>query len=120
MTTIAIFPVPSDEGVVSFCAVAGDRRGVGKTAGQALDAVAAALSSDQPGPLVVVRREASDDLFTDQQQQRLQELMRRWRSARDSGTKLPPEEQAELNTLVDSELRAAGERAKRIARSVGP
>lgn len=120
MTTISIFPLPSDEGVVSYCAVAGELRGIGKTAGQALDAVAAELPSDETDPLVVVRRGAADDLFTAEQQQQLQELMERWRSARDAGRALPADEQAELAALIEAELRAAAERARSIARSLRP
>ncbi len=120
MTTIAIFPLSSDEGVVSYCAVAGERRGIGKTAGQALDAVTAELSPGQTDPLVVVRRGAADDLFTAEQQQRLQELMQRWRSTRDAGTTLAVDDQAELDALIDAELRAATERAQLIARGLRP
>jgi hypothetical protein len=120
MTTIAIFPLPSDEGGVSYCAVAGDRRGIGKTAGQALDAVTADFSSAETDPLVVVRRGAADGLFTAKQQDRLQELMQRWRSARDAGKTLPADQQAELDALIDAELRAATERARSVARGLRP
>ena len=33
--------------------------------------------------------------------------MARWRAARDAGNVLPPAEQAELDNLVDAEVRAA-------------
>jgi hypothetical protein len=59
-----------------------------------------------------------DDLFTAAQQQRLAELMARWRAARDAGTPFPPEEQAELDALAESELRAASERSARLARQI--
>ena len=36
--------------------------------------------------------------------------MARWRAARDTGTTLPAEEQAELDTLVEAEVQAAIER----------
>jgi hypothetical protein len=35
------------------------------------------------------------------------ELMSLWRLARDQGKALPPDQQAELNTLVEAELEAA-------------
>lgn len=41
----------------------------------------------------------------------MQELMRRWRVARNSGKALPSAEQAELSDLIDAEVKAAGQRA---------
>jgi hypothetical protein len=52
-----------------------------------------------------------DRFFTAEQQQRLAQLLQRWRTARDQHTTLPPEEQAELKALVAAELRGATERA---------
>ena len=52
-----------------------------------------------------------DRLFNAEQQQRLAELMERWRTARDRGESLPAAEQSELDALVEVELRAAGNRA---------
>lgn len=48
--------------------------------------------------------------FTAEQQVRLSELMDLWRAARDRRQTLPPEQQAELDSLVEAELRAATER----------
>ncbi|HWG41618.1 MAG TPA: hypothetical protein VN688_02450 [Gemmataceae bacterium] len=39
------------------------------------------------------------------------ELLARWRAARDAGTPLPSQEQAELDALVEAELRAATKRS---------
>lgn len=52
-----------------------------------------------------------DEFFTEEQCQRLAELKTRWRTALDAGGKLPAEEQAELEALVDTELIASGRRA---------
>jgi hypothetical protein len=52
-----------------------------------------------------------DCFFTAEQQQRLEELMGRWRTARDMGTSLSDEEQTELESLVEAEVRATTERA---------
>ncbi|NJO51443.1 MAG: hypothetical protein HC840_20620 [Leptolyngbyaceae cyanobacterium RM2_2_4] len=41
------------------------------------------------------------------QQKQLSELMSLWRSARDQGAAFSPEQQAELDSLVEAELRAA-------------
>jgi hypothetical protein len=57
-----------------------------------------------------------DDLFTAAQQQRLAELMALWRTARDAGTTLPAQEQAELDALVEAELRAACARSAALLR----
>ncbi len=48
-----------------------------------------------------------DEFFTTQQQKRLSELMNLWRAARDRGQSLSPIQQAELESLVEAELKAA-------------
>jgi len=40
-----------------------------------------------------------------------EELMQRWRTARETGKQLPDSEQAELSALIDAEVQASGERA---------
>ena len=57
-----------------------------------------------------------DRFFTAVQQQRLQELMAKWRAARDSDQSLPADEQTELEQLVDAEVKAAGLRAEMLLR----
>ena len=111
MTRVAILPEPSMQGEVKYRAVAGARQAVAKTVGAALDALAAQLPPEESGTLVVVQNHRPDEFFTAQQQQRLEELMHRWRAARDTGKVLSPSEQAELNALVDAEVQASGERA---------
>ena len=59
-----------------------------------------------------------DKLFTAEQRDRLSDLMTRWRTARDAGQQLAPDEQTELNALVETEVRAAGERAAQILRAL--
>ena len=119
MTTVAIVPVPSEEGEVSYCAIAGSRQSRGSTAGQALDALQEELPETQRGTLVVVQHRRPDDFFAEPLKRRLHELMNRWRVARESGSSLPPEEQKELNALVDAELLAAAARAEHLARELG-
>ena len=119
MTTVAIVSVPSEEGEVSYRAIAGSRQSSGKTAGQALDALNEDLPEEQRGTLIVVQHHRPDQYFTASQQRRLHELMARWRIARDSDSSLPPDEQNELSALVDAELRAAADRAARLARELG-
>ena len=119
MTKVAILPEPAADGSVSFRAVAGDRQSVGRTAGEALDALTAQLPESDAGTLIVVQSLRPDRFFTAAQQQRLAELMQRWRAARDEGQPFTAEEQAELDALVEAELQAAGARAAALLQEVG-
>lgn len=110
MTTVAILPETTEAGT-SYRAVAGEKQSVGRTAGEALDSLTAQLTDEEAGTLVVVQNLRPDHLFTAAQQDRLSELMARWRTARDTDTRLPPAEQAELDSLVNAELQAAIRRA---------
>ena len=56
--------------------------------------------------------------FTAEQQARLNELMARWRAARDGGTVLSPAEQEELEALVEAEVRAASRRTVALLREL--
>ncbi len=108
MTTVSILPEMSGVRAGTYRAVAGNFQAVGNTIGQALGFLPQAqLDASENATLVVLQRLRPDQFFTAEQQQRLQELMGRWRTARDSGTALPSEEQAELEALVDAEVRAA-------------
>ncbi len=59
-----------------------------------------------------------DGWFSAEQRERLEQLMVLRRSARDRGATLPPEEQAELDSLVATELQAASQRAAALARDI--
>ena len=118
MTTIAIVPDNPHNATARFRAVAGDTQSVGETVGQALDALRAQLGESEQTTLVVVQPMRPDELFTAAQQERLAELMDRWRAARDAGTALPPQEQAELDALVEAELRAATDRSASLVRQM--
>lgn len=102
---------PTAQGGLECRAIASGRRATGKTAGAALDAITAQLPADDAGTLVIVQSHRPDQFFTAQQQRRSGELMARGRALRDAGDSLPPAEQAELDALVDSEVRASGQRA---------
>lgn len=120
MTTIAIVPESPGVPATGYHAVAGKVRSVGRTAGEALDALTAQLEEADKGTLVVVQHRQPDEFFTAPQQQRLQELMARWRAARDSQGAFPPAEQAELDALVEAEIRAAAARAAALVRELAP
>jgi len=112
MTTIVILPESVGGNSATYRAVAGKKQSSGRTAGEALDRLTAQLSDEEAGTLVIVQSLRPDQFFTAAQQQRLSELMERWRAARDAKTTLPPEEQAELEALVEAELQAATQRAE--------
>ncbi|HAJ59676.1 MAG TPA: hypothetical protein DCP31_10715 [Cyanobacteria bacterium UBA8543] len=107
MTTVAILPVSDANGDRLYRAVAGDKESTGKTAGEALDALTAQLEGDEFSTLLIIQSFRPDWFFSAFQQQRLSELMNLWRTARDEGQTLPPEQQAELDSLVEAELKAA-------------
>ena len=120
MTTIAILPDNPDTSPMRFLAIAGVVQSVGATAGQALDALTAQLGESQETTLIVMQPMRPDALFTAAQQQRLAELMDCWRKARDAGTTLTSEEQAELEALINAELEAASQRSAVLARQLTP
>jgi hypothetical protein len=119
MTKVAIFPIPTEQGHLSYHAIAGPKHAEGKTAGKALDALTAQLSADEASTLVIVQSLRPDHFFTAAQQERLAALMTRWRTARDQGKTLPVAEQAELDALIDAELRASAARAAALANTLG-
>jgi len=96
MTKIAIVPDSLGGPEPAFRAVGAGRQSVGRTPGEALDAITAQLSDLESGTLVVVQNFRPDAFFSADQRRRMDELMTRWRSARDWGRPLPAAEQAEL------------------------
>ncbi len=111
MTTVAILPTSNGDGERIFQAIAGDKHSTGKTAGEALDALTAQLDSDEFSTLLVIQSFRPDWFFDAKQQQRLSELMSLWRNARDQDETLPSDQQAELDRLVEAELKAATARS---------
>jgi hypothetical protein len=111
MTTITIVPEKSD----SYRALAGDKESTGRTAGEALDALTAQLEDEENGTLVIVQNRKADRFFNASQQARLSELMDR----REAGTLLPEEEE-ELEQLIEAELTGAGMRAEALLRQLKP
>lgn len=81
MTTVAIVPASDANGEKFYRAIAGDKHSVGKTAGQALDALTAQLDEIEFSALLVIQSFRPDSFFTTEQQERLAELMKLWRFA---------------------------------------
>src|SRR5947208_334766 len=115
MTAISILPDNPGSSAASFRAVSGRKQAVGRTAGEALDALTSQLDEAEAGTLIVVQNLRPDSFFNAQEQQRLQELMAKWRDQRDETGSFSPAEQAELEALVDAEVRAAAARTAALA-----
>ena len=64
MTRVAILPVPSESGRISYKALASDKESTGRTAGEALDSITAQLPSDESGTLVIVQNFRPDRFFS--------------------------------------------------------
>ena len=107
MTTVAILPTVDPRGDKVYRAIAGNKQSVGKTAGQALDALTDQLDQPDFSGLLLIPGFQPDALFTADQQNRLAELMNQWRATRDRGEELPEPQQVELEDWVEAELTAA-------------
>jgi len=120
MIKVALLPEHGDADEFIFRAVSARNQAVGRTAGEAIDALATQLSAEDADTLIIVRSIVPDRYFTSEQRQRLQELMARWRSARDQGKSLSADDQSELESLIDVEVRAATERATAVVHELSP
>ncbi len=120
MTTISIVPEPQSVTVPVFRAISGRHQSIGKTPGEALDALTSQLSDEESGTLLVVQHMRPDRFFDAQQQNRLAQLMSDWRYARDRGTHYPADQQVELEQLIEAELEASTRRADALLREMQP
>jgi len=99
MTAIAIRTDQKETGERRFRAIAGNRQSLGKTMGEALDALTAEWGDDVQETVVLIQRFQPDQYFTQAQYDRMQALLAH-RST------LTPEERTELEALIDSEVDA--------------
>lgn len=120
METITITPESSVVSETLWRASANGKRSIGKTAGEALDNLTNSLTENVSGSVVFVQPMQPDRFFTEEQRDRLQELMAKWRTARDMGAKLVQEEQSELESLVEAQLEGAAQRAEAMLGGVQP
>ena len=109
MPTIAIRTEQSEVGALRFRAVAGNRQSVGRTMGEALDALTADWGDDIQETAVLIQRFQPDAYFTAAQYCRMQELLARRAT-------LAAEERAELEILIDAELAATVARTESLRR----
>jgi hypothetical protein len=120
MTKVALSRENADADEITYRAVSARNQAIGRTAGEALDALTTQLPADEADTLIIVRGLIPDRFFTREQRQRLQELMVGWRSARDAGKELSAGDQRELENLIDIEVRAATERATAVIQELEP
>ena len=99
MTAIAIRTEKKDTGQLRFRAIAGDRQSLGRTMGEALDALTQEWEDSTQETVVLIQHFQPDAYFTQDQYDRMQTLLAR-------RTQLTPEERTELEALIDAELDA--------------
>src|SRR5262249_23165183 len=97
----------------------GRKQAQGRTAGEALDALAGQLPQDEGGTLVIVRSMSPDRFFSAEQRHRLQQLMALNRQALSANTRLNSEDQAEPEQLIDAEVQATTARAAALLDELG-
>ncbi len=111
MTKVAVYHESADPESMPFRAVSGRNQAMGRTAGEALDALTAQLPEQGADTLVIVGNMSPDRFFTAGQRQRLEELMALRDSAIAGHSVLTAQQAAELEQLVDAEVRATTNRA---------
>jgi hypothetical protein len=112
MKTISIATIPTTNGERVYQATIGEQQSTGKTAGEALDALTIQMGNQEINGFFLLQSCQPDQFFTAMQKQRLTELMSLWRMVRDQGNTIPPEQQLELDNLIEAELYATAERSK--------
>lgn len=121
LDTIEIVREQWDAQQILYRAIRGEQQAAGATPGQALDSLERMLAvrgkEGETGTLIIVQRFRPDAFFTAQQQARLEALMNRFHTVRETGQVLNPEEKQELERLVDAEWQAAIERGEAILRA---
>jgi hypothetical protein len=120
MQAISIATIATTNGERVYQATIGNQQSTGKTAGEALDALTVQMGNQEINGFFLLQSWQPDKFFTSEQQQRLTELMLIWRRARDRGQTMSPEQQSELDNLIEIELYATTERAKAMISQMNP
>ncbi|NEO84745.1 MAG: hypothetical protein F6J87_10895 [Spirulina sp. SIO3F2] len=100
MTSVAILPITNPDGQTAYQAISGDRYAIGKTAGEALDALNDQLPDLSCAPLMLFQSFQGDRFFNATQKHCLAELMQQWRNARDQSQALEMQQQREEKRLA--------------------
>ncbi len=120
MQSISIETVAATNGDRLYRAAMGNQHSLGRTAGEALDALNIQMGSQEINGFLLLKSFQPDQFFTAEQQQRLIELMSIWRTTRDRGDTISPEQQLELDALIEDELNATIGRSKAILAQIQP
>jgi hypothetical protein len=112
MSTVSIIQEKSEQSSSRFRALSGTRQSVGRTPGEALDALNAELGESSGGSIVLVQQFGGDSYFSEEQNARLEALL----AQRDNLTDL---ERVELESLVREEVRASAKRTEALADALG-
>jgi len=116
MTTITIVPEFAGK-TLTYKAICGNQETSGLTPGQALDLMET-KGENMGETLVILQRFRPDNLFSKQQQERLQELMEEFHQSLASETDFSAIKQQELTALIEEELQASIQRGKRIIKQI--
>ncbi len=103
MTGVSIHAENEDLQAPRFRAVAGRRQSVGRTAGEALDALLAQEGDSIESAAILIQRFIPDSYFTQAQYDRMRALL-------DRRASLQADENDELDALIDAELDATVKR----------
>lgn len=112
MATVSILREKGEQNVPRFRAVAGRRQSVGRTPGEALDALNVQFAETDSGSLIVVQQMQSDPYFSEAKYLRMRELL-------DRSSMLTEVERGELEALVRDELVASAKRTEALADALG-
>ena len=77
------------------------------------------LTGEETDTIVIVRSMSPDQFFSSEQRRRLEGLVTLWRDAVARNRSLSSEEQAELEQLVEAEVRATTARAAELIHELG-
>jgi hypothetical protein len=119
MTRVAVYHEAVDPERMAYRAVSRGSSAAGRTAGEALDALASQLAPEETETLVIVRSMSPDRFFSVPERRRLEDLMRLRREVSDQNSTLGVEEQAELERLADAEVKATTARAAALVHELG-
>jgi hypothetical protein len=119
MTQVTLIHDAADPETMPYRAVAGKIQAMGRTAGEAIDALTARMEPENAQTLVIVRNLSGDRYFTDEQRQRMERLISQHKRSLEGHAAWTRDDEAELIRLVDAELKAATERAEALCRELG-
>jgi hypothetical protein len=111
MSAVSIYQEANDSSL-QYRAVAGRHQSLGRTPGEALDALNAQLDIAESGSLVLIQQIASDPYFSEDQYLHMRDLL-------DRRDQLTEEERTELEALIREELIASSKRTAALADALG-